>query len=149
MADPRFPSPPAHRYRLPVVDSAAAHTEGSNCLVALRALSEDTRLRIIGLLIESPLDVGEIARRVGTSHYNVSKHLRILREAGLLEVQKTGRRHLYALPDRLQQQAAEGRVMDLGCCSFKFDVPLPELPSMDATPRAARVVRPALPATEH
>ena len=77
-------------------------------------------MRIIGLLIDSPLDVGEIARRVGVSQYNVSKHLRILREAGLLQVRKAGRRHLYALPDGIRQQAAAGAVLDLGCCSFKF-----------------------------
>ena len=77
-------------------------------------------MRIIGLLIDSPLDVSDIARRVGVSQYNVSKHLRILREAGLLHVRKAGRRHLYALPDAIRQQAAAGAVLDLGCCSFKF-----------------------------
>jgi regulatory ArsR family protein len=62
------------------------------CVIALKALGEDTRVRIVGLLIDAPLDVSEISKRVGASHYNVSKHLRILREAGLLQVEKTGRR---------------------------------------------------------
>jgi len=57
--------------------------EGTDCVVALRALGEDTRVRIVGLLLQSPLDVNEIAARLGVSQYNVSKHLRILREAGL------------------------------------------------------------------
>ena len=65
--------------------------------------------------------MGEIARRVGVSQYNVSKHLRILREAGLLQVEKRGRRHLYALPEAIRRQAADGSVLDLGCCSFQFD----------------------------
>ena len=85
-------------------------------------------MRIVGLLIEAPLDVGEIARRVGVSQYNVSKHLRILREAGLLEVEKTGRRRLYALPDSIRRHAAESGVLDLGCCSFNFVRPLRRQP---------------------
>ena len=55
------------------------------------------RVRIVGLLIDGPMDVSEIAKRLGVSQYNVSKHLRILREAGLLQVEKSGRQHRYAL----------------------------------------------------
>jgi DNA-binding transcriptional ArsR family regulator len=92
----------------------------NDCVPALRALGEDTRVRIVGLLIDSPLDVNEISKRLGVSQYNVSKHLRILREAGLLEVEKSGRQRLYALPDRIRRQAEAGSVLDLGCCSFQF-----------------------------
>jgi DNA-binding transcriptional ArsR family regulator len=117
--------------------------------VALRALGEDTRVRIIGLLIDSPLEVGEISKQLGVSPYNVSKHLRILREAGLLEVQKDGRRHRYALPDAIRRRAAEGSVLDLGCCSFQFqgDVPADEPRVVEAArvtrarPGAARAAR--------
>jgi DNA-binding transcriptional ArsR family regulator len=119
MTDSRVSSQPVQLFRLPPHDRDQPSAD-HDCLVALRALGEDTRVRIIGLLIDAPLDVGEIARRVGVSQYNVSKHLRILREAGLLQVRKVGRRHLYALPDAIRQQAAEQAVVDLGCCSFKF-----------------------------
>jgi DNA-binding transcriptional ArsR family regulator len=93
----------------------------ADCVVALRALGEDTRVRIVGLLMEQRLDVTEIAERLGVTPYNASKHLRVLREAGLLEVEKDGRQRRYALPDAIRRQAAEGRVLDLGCCSFQFD----------------------------
>jgi DNA-binding transcriptional ArsR family regulator len=126
MVDSPKTSQPAHLYRLPPRDRAFSVTDGHDCVVALRALGEDTRVRIIGLLIDVPLDVGEISKRVGVSPYNVSKHLRILREAGLLEVKKTGRRHLYALPDAIRRRVTEGSVLDLGCCSFQFDPPAPE-----------------------
>jgi len=99
---------------LPMVD-------GNDCVPALRALGEDTRVRIVGLLIDEPLDVNEISKRLGVSQYNVSKHLRILREAGLLEVEKSGRQRLYALPDAIRRQAKAGSVLDLGCCSFQFN----------------------------
>lgn len=62
--------------------------DGHDCVSALKALGEDNRVRIMGLLMDGPLGVCEIARRLGSTHYNVSKHLRILREAGLLEVEK-------------------------------------------------------------
>ena len=107
-------------YRLPPGNRALPVVHGNDCVVALRALGEDTRVRIIGLLIGEPLDVGQISRQLGVSPYNVSKHLRILREAGLLEVEKNGRTRLYALPDAIRGRAAEGAVLDLGCCSFQF-----------------------------
>ena len=68
--------------------------DGHDCVSALKALGEDNRVRITGLLMDSPLGVCEIARRLGSTYYNVSKHLRILREAGLLDVEKHGRERL-------------------------------------------------------
>jgi DNA-binding transcriptional ArsR family regulator len=91
-----------------------------DCVLALRALGEETRARIVALLIDEALEVGEIGKRLGVSQYNVSKHLRVLREAGLLEMKKNGRQRLYALPDGMRRRAAQGSVLDLGCCSFQF-----------------------------
>jgi len=119
---------PSGSRTLPVV----GNVPGNDCVVALRALAEDTRVRIVALLIDRPLDVGEIAHRVGASPYNVSKHLRILREAGLLKVEKNGRKHLYRLPDAVRRQAAETSVLDLGCCSFQFDGTAEDTPKPDA-----------------
>lgn len=125
MAGSRNPSHPVQVYRLPSRDLPIALDEGPDCVVALRALGEETRVRIMGLLIGAPLDVNEIARQVGASQYNVSKHLRILREAGLLQVEKRGRRHVYALRDGIRRRVSAQSVLDLGCCSFTFDRPAP------------------------
>jgi DNA-binding transcriptional ArsR family regulator len=108
-------------YRLPPGDRTVAAIPGHDCVVALRALGEDTRVRIVGLLIHEALDVGEIAKRLDVSQYNVSKHLRILREAGLLEVKKSGRTRFYALSETIRGRATAGGVLDLGCCSFQFE----------------------------
>jgi len=94
---------------------------GRDCVNALKALGEDNRVRIICLLMDAPLGVCEIARRLGLTYYNVSKHLRILREAGLLDLEKHGREHLYVVPERIRRGRAHTRVLDLGCCSFQFD----------------------------
>jgi DNA-binding transcriptional ArsR family regulator len=107
-------------YRFPNRETSAPGSD-HDCVVALKALAEDTRVRIIRLLITGPLDVGDISERAGISQYNTSKHLRVLREAGLLQAQKDGRRHLYALTEGIGRRMAEGGVLDLGCCSFQFD----------------------------
>ena len=119
MAKPK-PSQPLQFYRLNQAPPREIDTS-SDCVVALRALGESTRARIVGMLLEAPLDVGEIARRIGISQYNTSKHLRILREAKLLEVDKQGRRHLYALAEAIRSQPEQQSVLDLGCCSFRFE----------------------------
>jgi DNA-binding transcriptional ArsR family regulator len=107
------------RFSLPPRGRSLTVLHGNDCVVALRALAEETRVRIISLLMEEALEVGEIAKRLDVSQYNVSKHLRILREAGLLAVEKDGRRHLYSVPEDISRRAGGG-VLDLGCCSFQF-----------------------------
>ena len=57
-----------------------------------RALGDETRLRVIGLLAEAgPLPVTELSSRVGLSQPLISWHLRILRLAGLIDTQRSGR----------------------------------------------------------
>jgi DNA-binding transcriptional ArsR family regulator len=113
----------------------------NDCVTALRALGEETRVRIVGLLIDRAMDVGSISDALGVSPYNVSKHLRVLREAGLLRVEKDGRQRLYGLPDTIRREAA-GRILDLGCCSFQFEGDVTAAPAR-AAEGGARSRRPA------
>ena len=95
---------------------------GLNCIAALKALSEGTRLRILRLLFKEQLNVTDISERLKISQYNVSRHLRIMREAGLLETEKRGQQHLYSVASHLKSQmAANNRTLDLGCCTFRLD----------------------------
>jgi len=95
---------------------------GLDCLPVLKALGERNRVRIMRLLLAEPLGVNTIAERLGISQYNVSKHLRILREAGLLEVEPIGKERRYGVPPALRDKvAANGNVLDLDCCTFRFD----------------------------
>jgi DNA-binding transcriptional ArsR family regulator len=96
--------------------------QGLECVGALKALSEETRLRILRAVSGEPLDVSQIAERLSVSPYNVSKHLRVLRDAGLLQVQRQGKRRLYSLTPTVKGQLATNQnVLDLGCCTFRFD----------------------------
>jgi len=58
-------------------------------------LAEPARRRILDALREGELSVGALVDRLGTSQPLVSKHLRVLREAGLVDVRVDGQRRLY------------------------------------------------------
>lgn len=62
-----------------------------------RTLAEPNRLRVVELLREGPLTVGEIADRLGLSQPQASKHLRTLSAAGLVEVQAIANRRICKL----------------------------------------------------
>lgn len=65
---------------------------------ALRAAGEQTRLRILALLTEGELAVGELAQALGQSQPRVSRHLKLLTEAGLIERTPEGAWVFYRLP---------------------------------------------------
>src|SRR5947209_19287430 len=61
------------------------------------ALAEPNRLAIVGLLRRKPLSVGEIVERLGLRQPLVSKHLRVLSEAGLVEARQLAQQRIYSL----------------------------------------------------
>lgn len=64
---------------------------------ALDALADPTRRRIVELLADDERSAGEIASHFSTSRPGVSRHLRVLHDAGLVRVREDGRRRLYSL----------------------------------------------------
>jgi DNA-binding transcriptional ArsR family regulator len=61
------------------------------------ALMEPHRLHIVELLRDGPLTVGEITERLGLQQPQVSKHLKVLSEAAIVEVQPQANRRIYKL----------------------------------------------------
>ncbi|TNJ67008.1 winged helix-turn-helix transcriptional regulator [Paenibacillus hemerocallicola] len=61
------------------------------------ALAEPNRLDIIQLLCDGPMPVGEIADRLELNQPQTSKHLRVLSDAGLVEVQPVANKRIYKL----------------------------------------------------
>ena len=94
---------------------------GLNCIGALKALGEETRLRMVRLLFKERMSVTEISEHLNVSQYNVSKHLRVMRESGILEIEKCGQQRLYTVSAKLKSQAAKDQTLDLGCCTFRLD----------------------------
>lgn len=61
----------------------------------LEVVAEPHRRRILDVLLRGEASVGELVDELGTSQPLVSKHLRVLREAGLVAARADGQRRLY------------------------------------------------------
>ena len=64
------------------------------------ALAEPHRRSILDLLREGERPAGDLVEALGVSQPGVSKHLKVLREAGLVSVRPDGQRRLYRLEPR-------------------------------------------------
>jgi len=64
---------------------------------AFSVLAEPARRRVLDLLLDGPRPVGELAGLLGLSQPGTSKHLRVLRDAGMVRVRTDGPRRWYEL----------------------------------------------------
>ena len=71
----------------------------SDTLATLRAAAEETRLRILALLAESELSVSDLTDILGQSQPRISRHLKLLVEAGLVERHREGAWAFFRLAD--------------------------------------------------
>lgn len=67
---------------------------------AWAALGDPHRRALLELLLDGPRAVGELVGQTGLSQPSTSKHLRVLREAGLVSVRQEAQRRVYALEPR-------------------------------------------------
>jgi len=74
-----------------------------------KALGDERRLRVLGMLREGPATFGEVTRRLGLAKSTVHHHLRVLRTAGLVKV-VLGDEKVYALREGVVPEAA--RILD-------------------------------------
>jgi DNA-binding transcriptional ArsR family regulator len=66
-------------------------------MTTFRALAEPNRFQIVELLRDGPRPVGDMVHRLRLRQPQVSKHLRVLSEAGLVDVRVDAQRRIYAL----------------------------------------------------
>jgi DNA-binding transcriptional ArsR family regulator len=66
-------------------------------LTTWSVLADPSRRAALELLRERPRPVGELVERLGLTQPGTSKHLRVLREAGLVQVRQEAQRRVYAL----------------------------------------------------
>jgi DNA-binding transcriptional ArsR family regulator len=64
---------------------------------AIEALADPTRMRIVELLVDGERSAGDIAAQFETSRPGISRHLRVLREHGLVRAREDAQRRLYSL----------------------------------------------------
>src|SRR6266849_2891133 len=73
-------------------------------MATFRALAEPSRFQIVELLLDGPRPVGDLVHRLHLRQPQVSKHLRVLSDAGLVDVRVDAQRRIYALrPAPLQE----------------------------------------------
>ena len=63
----------------------------------LRALADESRRTVLETLADGPATAGELAALLPIARPGVSRHLRVLREAGLVEVRQEAQRRVYSL----------------------------------------------------
>ncbi|MDR3406815.1 MAG: metalloregulator ArsR/SmtB family transcription factor [Chthoniobacter sp.] len=94
----------------------------TDCTDILKALADRSRMRIVKALLARGHGVNDLAEELKLSQYNVSKHLRVLKQAGIVGMQPDGTRREYSIAkDFRERLKKEGPVLDFGCCSFRFD----------------------------
>jgi ArsR family transcriptional regulator len=88
----------------PLIADDADIRQAARCL---KAMSHPLRLKILCTLGHSRISVQEIVDRVGTTQSNVSQHLSILREKGILASKKDANRVYYYVDDERTLQLIE------------------------------------------
>jgi ArsR family transcriptional regulator len=98
----------------------AATATTNSCAAMLKVLADETRLAVVEQLLDGPKHVGEINESLGVEQSLLSHHLKVLREAGMVEARRDGKAVLYRLTPELES-ARKGRAINLGCCLISFD----------------------------
>ena len=105
------------------------YNDAKQVAAVLAAVGEPTRLQILHRLAQEPLHVGRLAELIGIPMVNVSHHLGVLRQAGLIVDAKQGRRVVYTLrPGAFTPGDAAGVVGSLAAGDYTvvlFDSPNP------------------------
>jgi len=94
------------------------------CAKVLKALADNTRLRILEYLFNGESSVSEISESIGADFSQVSHHLGVLRNSGLVIDSKEGKFVMYRLhPVFYKQKDKRRKVLDFDCCSVEFSKP--------------------------
>ncbi len=91
------------------------------CAERLRALADEDRLRIVQALRSGEKHVSQLAEELAEEIANVSHHLKILRQCGLVQTKRQGRFIVYSLhPDVFAAAEQPSEHLDLGCCRLEL-----------------------------
>ena len=103
--------------RLPVAAGSAEEV----CAARLKVLADPTRLAVLRILMDGPRHVGEINEVLEVEQTLLSHHLRVLREAGLVQAQRDGKAVLYRIAPGVTVKGRGGISLDIGCCKLSFE----------------------------
>jgi len=102
---------------------AVRKVKPDRCVQMLKALADEHRWEMVRTLLAESLSVSELGERLGMPQPNVSKHLRILREAGIVVTERAGKEVRGVIAPAFRAELSRNRNrLDLGCCTFDFNV---------------------------
>jgi DNA-binding transcriptional ArsR family regulator len=93
------------------------------CSQRLKALADPERLRLIEALLERPQSVSDLAALLDNEIGNISHHLKILRNQGLVTTVREGKSIIYSLSPKVFSRRGRGAVagrIDFGCCRIEL-----------------------------
>jgi DNA-binding transcriptional ArsR family regulator len=97
------------------------HKHAKQCAELLQAIAEPNRIRIIDALRTGQKNVTELAKLLNVEIVNVSHHLGVLRQAGLVQDEKHGRFVVYSLhPKHFTNESSKATSLDLGWCRVEI-----------------------------
>lgn len=100
-----------------------AYSEARKVAGMLGAVAEPTRLLILFRLAQGPHHVGALSELLGVPMVNMSHHLGVLRQAGLLDDEKDGRRVIYRIrPEIMVEPAGDGTLATLALGDYRLAV---------------------------
>lgn len=92
-----------------------------NWTVTLKAFADENRLQILHELLKQEASVQYLSNTLNIKMYNISKHLKILENSGLVQKRKEGVHRIYHITESLKSHLSDdNQVLDLGCCKFIF-----------------------------
>lgn len=92
------------------------------CATVLKALADETRLRLLETLLIEEKCVTDLVRELRCAQPHISHHLRILRDAGLVEGLRDGKQVCYRITPVVQRALTnrQGKALNFGCCELRF-----------------------------
>ena len=96
-------------------------TDSGECARILKALGDETRLKIVQLLLKGEKSVSDIAKSLKMGQPQASHHLSILRSSGLVGTRREGNKVINFIHPEKYFLSKKETGLDLGCCSVNFD----------------------------
>src|SRR3954447_7089157 len=104
----------------------------------LRALADESRRTLLEALVDGPATAGEPAALLPIARPGVSRHLRVLREAGLVEVRREAQRRVYSLHPQPLAEIDDWLNRHLALWNQRFDALHTEIARGKRARRSAR-----------
>ena len=98
--------------------------DAGKCAKILKSLADESRLKIVQLLLHGERSVSDVVRSLNLAQPQVSHHLSILRSSGLVDTRREGKKIINFIGPEVKYILKEKEIgLDLGCCSITFDEP--------------------------